>query len=365
MDHTGLLYVIGFGFAATTFVFGTILFSWLVTHRRRRPQKGLPYECGIDTIGDTWSRFGLAFYLYALLFGLGFGARGPYAERPSYDSVAQALGKLAEKGRLANPQAILDNLMADGKVIPMDAHIRLANPRTPESQSNLMLRRGYSYSLGVSNAGQLEMGLLFVCYQADLEKGFLTVQKRLNGEALIVDRQIARQELIRRVQRRDVGEPHLLGHPILKGFKEPLHPPLGLGGVGRDQLDSQLAQRPPKLTRGHDPGQLLVHRGWGRRLIGRMFVRVDGQRNPIPSHVAREAVQRRERPFIRVEPGKHSAARIVDVRHQHTTRPAPLEPVMVRTIYLHHLTTVCFAWPPPPVMTSLLSFLPVSRFNQP
>ncbi len=28
------------------------------------------------------------------------------------------------------------------------------------------------------------MGLLFVCYQHDLVKGFLTVQKRLNGEAL-------------------------------------------------------------------------------------------------------------------------------------------------------------------------------------
>lgn len=72
----------------------------------------------------------------------------------------------------------------DGEVIALDAHIRLANPRTPETQSNLMLRRGYSYSQGVSNAGQLEMGLLFVCYQHDLEKGFLTVQKRLNGEAL-------------------------------------------------------------------------------------------------------------------------------------------------------------------------------------
>ena len=72
----------------------------------------------------------------------------------------------------------------NGDVIPMDAHIRLANPRTPETQSSLMLRRGYSYSLGVSNAGQLEMGLLFVCYQHDLEKGFLAVQKRLNGEAL-------------------------------------------------------------------------------------------------------------------------------------------------------------------------------------
>jgi NADH-quinone oxidoreductase subunit A len=68
MDQTGLLYVIGFAIAASIFVFGTILFSWLITHRRRTPQKGLPYECGIDTIGDTWSRFGLAFYLYALLF---------------------------------------------------------------------------------------------------------------------------------------------------------------------------------------------------------------------------------------------------------------------------------------------------------
>ena len=68
MDQTGLVYVIGFGFAATTFVFGTILAAWVLSHRRRRPQKGLPYECGIDTIGDTWSRFGLAFYLYALLF---------------------------------------------------------------------------------------------------------------------------------------------------------------------------------------------------------------------------------------------------------------------------------------------------------
>lgn len=72
----------------------------------------------------------------------------------------------------------------DGNVIALDSHIRLANPRTPETQSSLMVRRGYSYSLGVTNSGQLDMGLLFVCYQHDLEKGFLTVQKRLNGEAL-------------------------------------------------------------------------------------------------------------------------------------------------------------------------------------
>jgi deferrochelatase/peroxidase EfeB len=72
----------------------------------------------------------------------------------------------------------------DGDIIALDSHIRLANPRTPQTQSSLMMRRGYSYSLGVTNSGQLDMGLLFVCYQHDLEKGFLTVQKRLNGEAL-------------------------------------------------------------------------------------------------------------------------------------------------------------------------------------
>lgn len=72
----------------------------------------------------------------------------------------------------------------DGERIALDAHIRLANPRTPETESSLMLRRGYSYSAGITGAGQLDMGLLFICYQHDLTKGFITVQKRLNGEAL-------------------------------------------------------------------------------------------------------------------------------------------------------------------------------------
>ncbi|UYU33258.1 iron uptake transporter deferrochelatase/peroxidase subunit [Siccibacter colletis] len=72
----------------------------------------------------------------------------------------------------------------DGEVIALDAHIRLANPRTPQTRASLMMRRGYSYSLGVTASGQLDMGLLFVCYQHDLEKGFLAVQQRLNGEAL-------------------------------------------------------------------------------------------------------------------------------------------------------------------------------------
>ncbi len=62
-------YVIGFAFAGFTFVFLTIGLSWLISHRTKGDRhKGLPYESGIDTYGDTRGRFGLSFYLYALLF---------------------------------------------------------------------------------------------------------------------------------------------------------------------------------------------------------------------------------------------------------------------------------------------------------
>ena len=74
---------------------------------------------------------------------------------------------------------------AQGKTIPVDAHIRLANPRTPQTQANLMLRRPFNYSRDtVTKAGQLDMGLAFICFQADLDAGFRTVQTRLNGEPL-------------------------------------------------------------------------------------------------------------------------------------------------------------------------------------
>ena len=68
--------------------------------------------------------------------------------------------------------------------VPLDAHIRLANPRTKESETSLILRRGYNFSRGISAAGQLDMGLLFVRFQSNLSAGFITVQNRLSGERL-------------------------------------------------------------------------------------------------------------------------------------------------------------------------------------
>jgi deferrochelatase/peroxidase EfeB len=72
----------------------------------------------------------------------------------------------------------------DGAQVALDAHIRLANPRTAGSERNLLFRRGYSFARGFDGAGLLDQGLLFMAFQRDLDAGFMTVQTRLAYEPL-------------------------------------------------------------------------------------------------------------------------------------------------------------------------------------
>jgi deferrochelatase/peroxidase EfeB len=67
----------------------------------------------------------------------------------------------------------------DGKpVIAMDAHIRLA---APSENNNLhILRRGYSFTDGMDDIGELDAGLFFIAYQRDARKQFIPLQRRLS-----------------------------------------------------------------------------------------------------------------------------------------------------------------------------------------
>lgn len=59
----GLLLVVAAIFPVIAFILGFIL-----RPRKPGPIKKSTYECGLQTIGETWVRFRVQYYIYALIF---------------------------------------------------------------------------------------------------------------------------------------------------------------------------------------------------------------------------------------------------------------------------------------------------------
>ncbi len=56
--------------AAVAFIFPFVGVSvaWLLRPKKPNKLKTTTYECGVETVGDTWSQFKAQYYLFALIF---------------------------------------------------------------------------------------------------------------------------------------------------------------------------------------------------------------------------------------------------------------------------------------------------------
>ncbi len=64
-DYTQLLIYVALG---VVMGIGALVVPMVLSPRYKGAQTEQTYECGVDTIGTAWIRFGISYYLFALVF---------------------------------------------------------------------------------------------------------------------------------------------------------------------------------------------------------------------------------------------------------------------------------------------------------
>ena len=61
----GIFVIVGTGLVVLP-----MLLNWLLAPKKPNRIKSETYECGIETVGETWVQFKAQYYIYALIFAI-------------------------------------------------------------------------------------------------------------------------------------------------------------------------------------------------------------------------------------------------------------------------------------------------------